>query len=130
MIFIYLFEDDARFIDAVHPVLKNAEQGKISLITSIISVLETLSPAKYLTDDETPAKIQQFFRETQGLTVYPVDWSVALETARLRQKHRFIKTPDAIQIATAVAHHAETFLTNDGQLQRMSLPGLAIRTLS
>lgn len=129
MIFIYLFEDDARFIDQVHPILKKAESGKNSLITSIISIAETLSPTKYLTDKITPMKVQQFFRETQGLTVYPVDWNIALEAAHLRQKHRFLKTPDAIQIATAIVHEADLFMTNDLKLKSLSLPGLTIQTL-
>lgn len=130
MIFIYLFEDDTRFIDEVHPILKNAERGKGSLITSIISVAETLSPAKYLVDEVTPKKIQQFFSETQGLTIYPVDWNIAVEAAILRQKHRFLKTPDAIQLATAIVHKADIFITNDAKLKTLSLPGLTIQTLS
>ena len=130
MIFIYLFEDDARFIDEVHPILKNAESGKNGLITSVISVAETLSPSKYLVDKVTPTKVQRFFRETQGLIVYPVDWDIALEAARLRQKHRFLKTPDAIQLGTALVHRADVFLTNDIKLKRLSLPELTIQTLS
>ena len=129
MIFIYLFEDDARFIDKVHPILKKAESGKSTLITSIISIAETLSPTKYLVDKITPMKIQQFFRESQGLTIFPVDWNIALEAALLRQKHRFLKTPDAIQIATAIVHEADTFITNDLKLKKLSLPGLTIQTL-
>ncbi len=130
MIFIYLFEDDVRFIYKVLPILKRAESGKSALITSIISVAETLSPAKYLVDKITPTKVQRFFRETQGLTVYPVDWDIALEAARLRQKYRFLKTPDALQLGTALVHHAEVFLTNDVKLKKLSLPGLTIQTLS
>lgn len=130
MIFIYLFEDDTRFIDEVHPILKNAERGKSSLITSVISVAETLSPTKYLVDKVTPTKIQQFFRETQGLTIYPVDWNIAVEAAFLRQKHRFLKTPDAIQLATALVYKATTFITNDTEFKKLSLPELTIKTLS
>lgn len=130
MIFIYLFEDDIRFIDKVHPILKNAERGGSSLITSVISVAETLSPSKYLSDNITPVKIQRFFHETQGLTVFPIDWNIAVEAAHLRCKNRFLKTPDSIQLATAMIHHADIFITNDVKLKNLSLPGISIRTLS
>ncbi len=43
MIFIYLFEVNARYIDAVEDIFASVEQGTMNAVTSVISVIEALS---------------------------------------------------------------------------------------
>ena len=45
--------------------------------------------------------------------VRPVDEKVALEAARLRAKHRSLRMPDALVIATGIVDKAEAILTAD-----------------
>jgi len=47
----------------------------------------------------------------------------ATEAARLRAQHQ-LKTPDAIQLATAIHAGAQTFLTNDKRIR--SLPAIKV----
>lgn len=54
----------------------------------------------------------------EKLTVWVVDGSVAMKAAELRGKYG-IKTPDAIQIATAVVGGAEALITNDVNLKKV-----------
>jgi predicted nucleic acid-binding protein len=58
-----------------------------------------------------------------SLAALPLGEEIAEEAARLRASHG-IKTPDAIQLATAKAAGATWFLTNDGDLP--SLPGISL----
>jgi len=71
--------------------------------------------------------LAQQYREillyTHGLTVQAVTSAIAEEAARLRAAHAF-RTPDAIQLATALAAGASSFLTNDAKLVRV--PGLHV----
>lgn len=129
MIFIYLFEDDKRYIKEVYPLFKQAESQKISLATSIISVIETLSPSKYATDPEIKSEILQFFQETKGLTVSFINWEIAQKSASLRQENKSLRVPDSIQLATAITSNATIFVTNDSKLANLSIPGLKIRSL-
>jgi predicted nucleic acid-binding protein len=49
--------------------------------------------------------------------------AIAAEAARIRAEFQ-MKTPDAIQLATAKEGGATSFLTNDGELA--SIPGLRL----
>jgi len=48
---------------------------------------------------------------------YPVTRTIIDRATQLRADHGF-KTPDAIHLATALTHHADTFLTGDRALSR------------
>lgn len=50
------------------------------------------------------------------------------EQAAIIRANYNIKTPDALQLATAIIHQADYFLTNDEQLKRVN--DLEIITLS
>lgn len=130
MIFIYLFEDDERYIKYIYPLFKQAELHKISLVTSIISVIETLSPVRYITDQYTRTEVLQFFQDSEWLTVHFIDWEIATEAARLRRENKYLRVPDSIQLATALKIQATAFITNDIKLAKLSFPQLQIRRLS
>jgi len=110
MIFIYLFEADSRYIQIVESLFEQVEQGEKQAITSTISVIETLSPWKYEHDSEKRIEITRFFEEMHGLVVYPVSWEISLEAAVLRRAYPSLRTPDAIQLATALIYQASYFI--------------------
>ena len=58
---------------------------------------------------------------TEGITTISLSPNIAQEAARLRAFHN-LRTPDSIQMATAISMEASYFLTNDTRLP--SLPGL------
>lgn len=131
MIFIYYLDasDDtlhSRSRQIIEPLLTNKTRG----VTSIVSVLETLSSPRYINDTERLENYSLFFQSVPGLRVIEVTWDIAQEAARLRREYKNLRTPDAIQLATAVVSRASTFITNDARLKTLSLPGLAIKTLS
>ncbi len=61
-----------------------------------------------------------------GLTTFPIREDIAGEAERLRAIHT-LRTPDAIQLATAIRNGATFFLTND--LNLPTVPGLSTLTL-
>lgn len=129
MVFIYLFEEDQRFISQVRPIFKSIESSQFIGITSLMSLIETLSPSKYTTDHLTQNEITRFFQETPNLSIFPIDVQISLEAARLRRENTSLKTPDAIQLATALVHQAGTFITGDSKLKNLHLPNLKISIL-
>lgn len=129
MVFIYFFDQNKSYIDASERILKDAERGECTVVTSIISLTESLSPLKYRDDEGARSAIVNFFYLTPNIHILDVTREVALEAARLRREYASLRTPDAIQLATAIASGADTFITNDARLAKLSLPGLTIRTL-
>ncbi len=130
MVFIYYFETDPRYIKFVDQLFSQIESGESQATTSIISLIETLSPSKYIEDTITRNKIEYFFRHALNLSVIPIEWEIATESARLRRENHTLKTPDSIQLATALTHHADAFITNDNRLKGLSFPKLKILSLS
>ena len=62
---------------------------------------------------------REYFRDSSTIEVLAVDWPIAEEAARIRSAYR-LRTPDAIQIATAIVAEADVFITNDRALVRVS----------
>ncbi len=55
----------------------------------------------------------------KGITITDTSADIAVAAARLRADYSF-KTPDSIQLATAIESNADFFLTNDSQLKRFT----------
>jgi len=59
-----------------------------------------------------------------GIEVNSITPQIAEEAAQIRSTYRRIRTPDALQMATAVVAGADYFLTNDRALP--ALPNLQV----
>lgn len=64
------------------------------------------------------AKVDEFL-DAIGATVVAVDRAVALRAAQLRARHRTLRLPDALSLATAQSAGAE-LLTLDNRLRRVA----------
>ena len=63
-------------------------------------------------------KYREILLYSEGLTTFQILNDISEKAAEIRAKYS-IKTPDAIQIATATIHGANSFLTNDPVLQKI-----------
>jgi predicted nucleic acid-binding protein len=111
-IFIYQLEANPRYLALSDAVLSWVEQAGHEAITSTITMTELLVPSYRDGDEE---KVDEFYGL---LTTYPnLLWiAPALEEADLAARFRAayrLRTPDALQAATAVRAQATGFITND-----------------
>lgn len=118
MLFIYLFEGDTRYNDQVRLLFSRMEEGKLEAVTSLMSPLEVLSTPTLEDSSEKLAIYTQFFQKTPNLSIVSLSWEIALAAASLRRKFN-LRTPDSIQLATAVTSNVEMFVTNDVRLSRL-----------
>jgi predicted nucleic acid-binding protein len=65
------------------------------------------------------AKYRDYFTNSDSLSIHPLDMIVANETIRIRARYG-LKTPDAIQVATALSCGADHVVTNDKQWRIVS----------
>ena len=109
---IYFIEEHPTYLPIVNPFFEKLDQGEITVVTSVITLSEVL--VKPLRDDET--KLAQQYRDIllniNGLTTVEVSIAIAEKAAQLRSQYS-LRTPDAIQIATALQSNATALLTND-----------------
>ena len=117
-IFIYELEANDRYVALADRVFAWIEQPGHTAVTSTITMTELLVQP-YRESDE--ARVDQFYGL---LTTYPhLDWiapdlEIADMAARLRALHR-LKTPDALQAATAARSRATGFVSNDPVFERV-----------
>ena len=128
MLFIYLFEADERYLSQVNTLFERVEKGEDEAIISMITPLEVLSAPK-LEGSAHLAAFENFFQKTPHLILVPVNWEVMQEAAKLRRKYQHLRTPDSIQIATALVGGSERFVTGDVGLSQLSPPPLPISQL-
>lgn len=112
MIFIYLLEKNPRYFSLVEEIFKLIEKRKISAVTSIITPIEIISSPLLSSYPEKIKLYLEFFSNMGNLLVEDLTKDLIEETARLRRRF-LLRTPDAIQLATAIRSGAKIFLTND-----------------
>ena len=78
-------------------------------------------------DADLARQYREILQNSEGISCVPLSSEIAEEAARLRSENN-IRTPDAIQMATAILHGAESFLTNDAGLP--SIPNLQLLVLN
>ncbi len=117
-VFIYQLEANARYVGLTDPVFAWLERREHAAVTSTITMTELLVPA-YRGGAEQ--KVDKFYAL---LTTYPnLDWiapslEIADMAARIRATYR-LRTPDALQAATAMHARATGLITNDQVFERV-----------
>jgi len=118
-IFIYHLEANPRYAGLTDPIFAWIATQAHSAVTSTITMTELLvQPYR----DSREDKIDAFYAQ---LSTFPnLDWidadlEIADLAARFRAQHH-LKTPDALQAATAAHSNATGFVTNDSIFRRIS----------
>lgn len=118
---IYFVEEHPKYRDAVTPFFQSADAGHLDVVTSMITLVEVLVHP-YRRENESLAKeYTDILLHAPHVHAHALTAIVAQEAARLRAKWN-MKTPDAIQLATATCTKATAFLTNDTGFP--DIPGL------
>ena len=110
--FIYVFENKLPYKKLLTPVFLAVDAGTIHAVSSLITVVEVLSKPYGLEQWDLIEKYRKVFSRLSKVDVLPLTLETADLTAQIRGKYE-LKTPDAIQWATAALHHVDYFLTND-----------------
>ena len=125
-IFIYFIERDPRYLATVRPIFAAIDEGRLEGLTSSLSLLETLVVPLRSGNEVVARQYERLLTRSRGLKVVPIDLALLRAAARLRATHR-LKTPDALQAASALTGGCTCFVTNDQRIP--SLPGLRVLQL-
>jgi predicted nucleic acid-binding protein len=122
-LFVYQFEDTkgSRGIRASQ-IFEGLSLRRDRVLTSSLTLGEVLVKPIRTGDRALEAKYRSLLREPE-VKVLAFDEAAGEILARIRQD-RGIKAPDAIQLATAAAAGCDLFITNDGRLTRVRVPGI------
>lgn len=118
MVFIYHIEEPPIYCQITESIFDAIEKGKRTAVTSVITLLEILIKPKIENNPEAVKDYKDILLTFPNLRIFDVDIKVSDMASDLRAKYN-MRTPDAIQIATAIISRAGTFLTNDESLKRV-----------
>jgi predicted nucleic acid-binding protein len=126
-IFIYFIEEDPRFVPLVLPVFEEADAGKRELVTSAVTLLEVLVVPYRAGNVRLAERYELLLTRSRGVRMTDVTRDQLRGAAQLRAATG-VKTPDALQLVSALGAGCRTFLTNDRAFP--PIPGLRVIQLS
>ena len=125
--FIYFLEEHPRFLPVVEPLFSAIARGRLRAVTSTLTLLETLVVPLRAGDLALAARYEAILSRSRHLKLVDLGREVLRGAAALRAATR-IKTPDALQISTALLGRCTAFVTNDRRLP--AIDGLRVLQLS
>jgi len=93
-------------------------EGHFRAITSAITLLEVLVQPYRYENNHLLEEYKEILLYADNLSIVPVSIEIADKAAELRARYK-VRTPDAIQVATAIHGEASIFLTNDKTLKKI-----------
>ena len=116
--FIYFVEQHPRYFPICEELFIAIEAGRTKASTSTLTLLEILVQPYRQKKDELVLKFYALLTTYPHLTWVPMTLNVADQAAKLRADYG-IKTPDAIQAASAISCEATGFLCNDKAFRKV-----------
>jgi predicted nucleic acid-binding protein len=114
---ISFIQQDPKHIDKLRAFFTAMAKGDFEVVTSAITLSEVLVHPYKLGQIKLAQEYRDILLNQNHLTTFAVSSAIAEQTAQLRATYgKKLKTPDAIQIATALQAGATAFLTNDHDL--------------
>jgi predicted nucleic acid-binding protein len=116
---IYFIEGSSQYQHSLKQIFEANDRGDFAFITSSVTLLEVLVKPLREGQSELANQYKRILTTASGVRILDVTNDLAIRAAELRAKYN-LRTPDAIQIATAIENKADYFLTNDTRLKSIT----------
>ena len=105
-------ERRAQYRSQLEQFFGRVDDGEIQIVTSVVTYLECVVKPLREGREDLVQRFRAMLFETRNIDVMDVTPAISAIAAEVRA-HGNLKTPDAIQFATAIDRQASFFLTND-----------------
>ena len=123
---IYSVEKIEPYASLLRPLWLAAQVGRFLVISSELTLLETLVKALQTHDPVLESSFRTLLLASREIQLVPLSRTILETAARLRATAG-VKTPDALHAATALEARCALFVTNDAGYRRV--PGLPLTIL-
>jgi predicted nucleic acid-binding protein len=120
-LFIYLFENNPEYAQAVEDLWKKMLQRRDQLMTSTLTLGEVLVKPTTMGDYSLCDRYHKILNTSA--VIIPFDQKTARRYAMVRSKTS-VKGPDAFQLACASEAGVDLFVTNDNHLKGKQVDGI------
>lgn len=111
-VFIYFIEKNTVYHKTCERIFENIETGTVKASTSTLTLLEVLVKPYKLKRDDLVLSFYSLFSTYPNISWINLTLGISDLAAKLRAEYG-LKTPDAIQAASAISHDAKGFICND-----------------
>lgn len=116
--FIYSVERIEPYRRLMAPMWQQAATGQLTIVTSELSVMETLVKPLRDGDEVLQRYFQELFNSTE-VQLVPATRALWEDAAEIRAGLN-LRTPDALHAATSIQERCTLFVTNDGTFRRVA----------
>lgn len=117
-VFIFEVEQNPKYIELVHPIFQWLEEPRAHAVTATVTMLELLVHPYRKSEIDAVNRFYALLSTYPGLQWAELTLPIADLGARLRAEYQ-LKTPGAIQAATAMISQATGFISNDPAFKRI-----------
>ncbi len=117
--FIYFVEQNPLYVDLMREVFSRITKGDFQSCSSVITLTEVLVQPLRQNNQTLADEYRDLLFNGVNFQLLSLTASVAETAADLRAKYN-LRTPDALQIATALENGCDAFLCNDKDLKRVT----------
>ena len=107
-------------MQATDDLFNAIDSGDAKGMTSVLTLLEVLVQPIRSGRLDLANEYRQFLERSRGISLFPILGDTCEVSAHLRAKYEWFRTPDAIQVATALQNGAEMMVTNDNRWRRLT----------
>ncbi len=123
---IYFMEQNPKYLEMMLLFFRSFNRGDFRIVTSTVTLVEVLVHPLRQKNTALAQEYREILMNQESLTVVELTPDIAETAAQLRATYN-LRSPDSIQMATAIHEGASFFVTNDARLP--SLPGLTVLVL-
>lgn len=118
-VLIYFVQQNSQYISIVESLFTHIVSANLPAISSYLTLLEVMVQPLKNGDHRIASQYRDILLNNDNIRLFPLGQTIAEQAADIKARFDF-KTPDCIQLATAVREHADVFVTNDSKLKRFS----------
>jgi uncharacterized protein len=122
MLFIYMLEGHPIFGPKVRNILNRIVSRGDALSTSVFSIGEILTGPRRRGSISGADAVKQYFL-SGAVEILPFTVATADRYSLIRGANK-VRQADGIHLATAAEAGVDVFVTNDGDLRKLSIPGI------
>lgn len=117
---IYYIEEHPVYLAPADELFSALDGGSARGMTSVLTLQEVLVKPLREGRADLAEKYRQVLTNSANVILRDVDQTVCEVAARLRSKYLWLRTPDALQLATAITYEAQIIVTNDEKWRAVS----------
>lgn len=117
---IYYIEENPIYLPIVDELFDTIDSGDARGITSVLTLQEVLVKPLQEGRQEIADQFRDVLKSSVNIRLANIDESVCEKAAILRAQFTWLRTPDALQIASAILHNADVIVTNDDKWKRIA----------